>query len=77
MKYNAPATVARPGAGLSRGVRDVDKVITEPERRTCVAIFVRRGREELVRRIAPALRVVREDGKPPRVEPLEPSAARA
>lgn len=35
-----------------------------------VAIEVRRGRDVLVRKLAPHLRVVREEGKPARVEPL-------
>lgn len=35
-----------------------------------IAIEVRRGRDVLVRKIAPHLRVVREEGKPARVEPL-------
>lgn len=44
--------------------------IPEPPRQrpSLVYIAVMRGRDVLTRRVAPALRVVREDGKPPRVE---------
>lgn len=35
-----------------------------------IAVEVRRGRDVLVRKIAPHLEVIREDGQPPRVEPL-------
>lgn len=35
-----------------------------------VAIEVRRGRDVLVRKLAPHLRVVREEGKPATVTPL-------
>lgn len=36
----------------------------------CVAIIVKHGRDVITRRIAPHLEVIREDGKPARVEPL-------
>ena len=35
-----------------------------------IAIEVRRGRDVLVRKLAPHLRVVREEGKPATVHPL-------
>lgn len=39
-------------------------------RRALVAVLVTRGRDIITERLAPALEVVREPGKPPRVVPV-------
>ena len=46
----------------------MDNVLPPVVKRTLVLVGVQRGKNRLVRSLAPLTRVVREEGKPPRIE---------
>lgn len=74
---NAPARLQTPGAGhpspengVTSNMITARAIRAKHETPRCVAIIVKHGRDVITERLAPHLRVVREEGKPATVVPL-------
>ena len=50
----------------------MDNVLPPIVKRTLVLVGVRKGQQRMVRQLAPVAKVIREEGKPPRIEFLVP-----